>query len=70
MTAEPYRLPLQDPADFSATAPKAPTGLYVAQDPYPHLRDDDGCVLARDCMSPAKLAFILEAVREKIARDA
>lgn len=67
---EAYRAPLQNPADFSTVTSKAPSGLYVAQDPYPHLRDEDGCVLARDYMSPAKLAFILEAVREKIAREA
>lgn len=39
-----------------------PINLRVEQEPYPHLRDDQGCVLARDYQSPAKLAYILNAV--------
>ena len=49
---------------------KAPINLRVEQDPYPHLRDDQGCVLASDYIHDEKLAFILAAVREKIERDA
>lgn len=39
-----------------------PVNLRVEQEPYPHLRDDEGCVLARDYQHDKKLAFILAAV--------
>lgn len=42
---------------------KAPINLRVEEDPYPHLRDDEGCVLARDYQHTEKMEFILEAVR-------
>ncbi len=45
---------------------KAPINLRVEQDPYPHLRDDEGCILARDHQNKEKLDFILEAVRRMI----
>ena len=43
--------------------------LRVEHNPYPHLRDDQGCVLANDYIHLAKLGFILKAVEEKIARE-
>lgn len=62
---------LQEPLTFGPEdAPRPPKGLYVALDPYPHLRDEDGCVLARDYFQANKLNFILQAVQEKIAADA
>jgi hypothetical protein len=45
--------------DFTGIEPQAPKNLRVAQEPYPHLRDDDGCVLARDYISLPKMAWIL-----------
>lgn len=45
---------------------KAPKNLRVERDPYPHLRDDDGCVLSRDFVDEDKMAFILNAVEEQI----
>lgn len=48
---------------------KPPINLRVEQEPYPHLRDDKGCILARDFQDEAKLAFILQVVREKLAAD-
>lgn len=47
---------------------KAPKNLRVEYEPYPHLRDDDGCVLASDCVYEDKIAFILEAVKSAIAK--
>lgn len=44
-----------------------PKNLRVEQEPYPHLRDDEGCVLARDYQHPEKLAFILAATRNHAA---
>lgn len=55
--------------DVSISEPEAPVNLRVAEHPYPHLRDDGGCVLARDYYRPRLLAFILLAVQEKIERD-
>lgn len=43
---------------------QAPINLRVEQEPYPHLRDDQGCILARDYQHPEKLEYILEAVRQ------
>jgi len=40
---------------------KAPINLRVEAEPYPHLRDDEGCVLARDYRNDEKLDFILAA---------
>ena len=39
-----------------------PKNLRVCNYPYPHLRDDDGCVLASDYVDFTKLAYILKAV--------
>jgi hypothetical protein len=47
---------------------KAPINLRVEWEPYPHLRDDEGCVLARDYLHDEKMKFILEAVREAITK--
>ena len=47
--------------------PIAPLNLRVEMDPYPHLRDDDGCILAKDYYNPEKLAFILDAVQKAVA---
>lgn len=41
---------------------KAPVNLRVEMFPYPHLRDDEGCILANDYQNLDKLEFILEAV--------
>lgn len=48
---------------------KPPVNLRLELFPYPHLRDDEGPVLARDYDYPEKLAFILAAVAEKIDRE-
>jgi hypothetical protein len=48
---------------------KAPKNLRIELEPYPHLRDDDGCVLANDYINDDKMAFILEAVRRMIEND-
>ena len=48
---------------------KAPKNLRIEHEPYPHLRDDEGCVLARDYQNTDKTDFILIAVAEKIDRD-
>ena len=42
---------------------KAPINLRVEEYPYPHLRDDEGCILANDYQDVEKIEFILEAVR-------
>ncbi len=46
---------------------KMPVNLRIEHWPYPHLRDDEGCILATDYIHPDKMEFILEAVKEKIA---
>lgn len=61
-------LDARDAAMIKGAAPVAPVGLRVEMSPYPHLRDDNGCVLARDYFEAGKLAFILAAVQEKIER--
>jgi len=45
--------------DLQMTAPK---NLRIEMEPYPHLRDDEGCILARDYIHQEKMAFILNAV--------
>jgi hypothetical protein len=40
-----------------------PVNLRVETSPYPHLRDDEGCVLAADYIHVEKVQFILDAVR-------
>jgi len=49
---------------------KATINLRVEQEPYPHLRDDEGCVLARDFQHEEKLEFILTAVKTAELKDA
>jgi len=51
-------------SEIAERCAKAPKNLRVEHDPYPHLRDDEGCVLARDYIAPDKLAFICQAVNE------
>jgi hypothetical protein len=41
--------------------PQSPKNLRVEMHPYPHLRDDDGCVLATDYIFDEKIDFILQA---------
>ena len=41
---------------------KKPTNLRLEENPYTHLRDDEGCVLARDYVNQEKIDFILAAV--------
>lgn len=56
---------LNDPnneIDISSVEPVRPINLRVATYPYPHLRDDEGCVISRDFMHLGKLAFILDAL--------
>lgn len=48
---------------------EAPVNLQVVNDPYPHLRDDEGCVLARDYAHNAKLAYILAATRDHASQQ-
>jgi hypothetical protein len=43
-----------------------PKNLRIELKPYAHLRDDDGCVLARDYIHAGKLEFILTAVSDKL----
>lgn len=59
----------RDEAAIRTAAPVAPVNLRVEMSPYPHLRDDNGCVLAPDYFEAEKLAFILSAVKEKIERE-
>ena len=40
-----------------------PKNLRLEQEPYPHLRDDDGVILARDYQNTEKLNYILHCVR-------
>lgn len=56
--------------DLGGAAPKAPVNLRIAEWPYPHLRDDSGCILARDYVNPGVMAFVLAAVAEKLEREA
>lgn len=62
-------LDARDTALIQSAAPVAPTNLRVEMSPYPHLRDENGCVLASDYFEAGKLAFILAAVQEKIERE-
>jgi hypothetical protein len=59
-------LPLCDDANeeiiLDGVTPEAPKNLRVCSYPYPHLRDDDGTVLARDYAELGKLAYILDAL--------
>lgn len=48
--------------NLETVTPVRPVNLRVASHPYPHLRDDEGCVIANDFMHLGKLAFILDAV--------
>lgn len=48
---------------------KRPINLRVEQEPYPHLRDDEGCILARDYQNPEKLAYILAAVEAYLKEE-
>lgn len=48
---------------------RQPKNLRIESEPYLHLRDDEGCVLASDYINDQKMAFVLEAVREKLARE-
>lgn len=62
-----YSLPVNrdDPTeeiDLSGVEAVRPKNLRVASYPYPHLRDDEGAVIARDFMHLGKLAFILDAM--------
>jgi hypothetical protein len=41
--------------------------LTVQQEPYPHLRDDSGTVLARDYEDERKTAFIIRAANSHAA---
>lgn len=69
LRAEPWHgveLPVLDTADgngrfvYAGVTPVAPVGpLRVAAYPYPHLRDDEGAILARDVNHPGKMAWIL-----------
>lgn len=64
----PYVLAVQATADgngaldLSGVEPIEPINLRIAPDPYPHLRDDEGCILARDYIHVGKLAWILAKV--------
>lgn len=41
---------------------KTPKNLRIEREPYPHLRDDEGCVLASDHEDERKTAYIIRAV--------
>jgi hypothetical protein len=43
-----------------------PINLRIEYEPYPHLRDEEGCVLARDYFNEEKVNFILWAVEKAI----
>lgn len=43
---------------------KRTKNLRLDDHPYPHLRDDEGCVLASDYIHLEKLDFILTAIRK------
>lgn len=38
--------------------------LRLESHPYPHLRDDEGCVLAADFVDREKVRFIIEAANK------
>jgi hypothetical protein len=42
---------------------KRTKNLRLEMDPYPHLRDDEGCILARDYVNHRKIEFILHHVK-------
>ena len=42
---------------------KVPKNLRIEMHPYPHLRDDEGCIMANDYLYEEKLLFILTAVQ-------
>ncbi len=46
-----------------------PVNLRIEHNPYAHLRDDEGCILASDYVDAAKMDFILKAVEEKLERE-
>lgn len=43
---------------------KKPVNLRVEQWPYPHLRDDEGCVLANDYVHQDKVDYILHMLAQ------
>jgi hypothetical protein len=47
---------------FKNTASIPVNNMKVASDPYPHLRDADGCILARDYINVGKMKYVLECV--------
>ncbi len=57
-----------DLRQIAAATPVSPKNLRVEMSPYPHLRDDEGCILANDFLDFGKLAFILEAVSKHNAQ--
>jgi len=54
--------PMIEAINFSGVPRVAPVGLVVALEPYPHLRDEGGCILARDYVDMSKLAWIMDAI--------
>lgn len=55
--------------DLTGITPRAPVNLRIAEEPYPHLRDDSGCILARDYVNLPVMAWILDAVGTKAAKE-
>ncbi len=53
--------------DLRSIEPIAPVNLRIEPEPYPHLRDDEGCILSRDFGNWEKVSFILRAVDAAIA---
>jgi hypothetical protein len=43
---------------------KALATLRIEMTPYPHLRDSEGCVLARDFVYLEKVDFIIRTIRQ------
>jgi hypothetical protein len=48
--------------DLSEVEQVKPINLRLAAHPYPHLRDDEGCVLARDRVHLGKIAYLLNSL--------
>ena len=44
---------------------KETKNLRVEMHPYPHLRDDEGCVLANDYINESKIDYILYCIKRE-----
>lgn len=47
------------PIDLTDVEPVEPKNPRLCMEPYPHLRDDEGCILAMDYAHKGKIAYLL-----------